>query len=313
MKLIKSIIIIIFASIIFLIMTCINTYPERANSFEILGYNNEDINLLKNKFTDAEIRFIINNRIMKRKLFPYLELSYFSLTEIHAYESIRIKQNVSHLTAVNLKNHPHIMDNFYLKINNALNLQQNLILVNKNYRLSADYIPDNLVYTKDIPLLIDDKNRYYLQIDVYNALKALFTEALKHNLTLILSNGYRSYEKQAKIYEFYKINALNADAFSARAGHSEHQTGLALDLTSESASYLLTKEFENTKEGIFIKDHAHYFGFIVRYPKDKSHLTGYDYEPWHLRYVGIEVAKIIFEKKLTLEEYLLYYTEMPLT
>jgi len=170
-------------------------------------------------------------------------------------------------------------------------------------RKIAPYDNEALIIIGNSPMI------YY----VYNALKALFTEALKHNLTLILSNGYRSYEKQAKIYEFYKINALNADAFSARAGHSEHQTGLALDLTSESASYLLTKEFENTKEGIFIKDHAHYFGFIVRYPKDKSHLTGYDYEPWHLRYVGIEVAKIIFEKKLTLEEYLLYYTEMPLT
>ena len=88
---------------------------------------------------------------------------------------------------------------------------------------------------------------------------------------------------------------------SAKPGHSEHQTGLAVDVEGENKDY---DNFEDTKEFIWMKNNAHRFGFILRYPKGKEHITGFKYEPWHYRYVGIETATKIFKQNITLEEYL---------
>ena len=96
-----------------------------------------------------------------------------------------------------------------------------------------------------------------------------------------------------------------ADTYSARAGHSEHQTGLAVDITSDSVNEELTVEFGETEEGKWVAENAHRFGFIIRYPEDKTLLTGYQYEPWHLRYVGIDAATEIYENGWILEEYIL--------
>ena len=92
-----------------------------------------------------------------------------------------------------------------------------------------------------------------------------------------------------------------ADSCSARKGHSEHQTGLAVDVEGENKDYDL---FENTKEFDWMNKNAHLYGFILRYPQNKTNITGFKFEPWHYRYVGKEIAKKIYEKKITLEEYL---------
>ena len=89
-----------------------------------------------------------------------------------------------------------------------------------------------------------------------------------------------------------------ADTYSARAGHSEHQTGLAFDVGKIDDNY------GNTKEGVWLKNNAHIYGFIIRYPKGKEHITGYKYEPWHIRYLGVDIATKVYNKGVTLEEYL---------
>jgi len=283
---------------------------ERVNidQFKQLGYSSVDLKLLQSRLTTSQINTIIKSEIDRKILFSYLKFESFNFEEINAYEKIRTENQVSFKAAINLNHHPYMMSHFYLKQQDSINKDDTLILVNKNYKLNRDYVPNHLVFTVGLKLLVDDKTRYYLQEEAYIALRALFNEAQKQDLNLYLSNGYRSYEKQEKIYTQYQIDIGNADLFSARPGHSEHQSGLAVDLTCKSANYQLVEKFAYTEEGFFIKHHAHRYGFIERYPKDKESITGYLYEPWHLRYVGIKAATIIYQKNLALEEYLIHYT-----
>ena len=96
-----------------------------------------------------------------------------------------------------------------------------------------------------------------------------------------------------------------ADQYSARPGHSEHQTGLTIDITSESVHEGLTEAFGETEEGEWVAQNAHRFGYIIRYPQNRVSETGYQYEPWHLRYVGVKIATEIYEDQLILEDYVL--------
>ena len=120
-------------------------------------------------------------------------------------------------------------------------------------------------------------------------------------------SGFRSYEYQTTLYNRYvnRDGKENADRYSARPGHSEHQTGLAFDIGEKGRQDLwLTAEFGETPAGQWLMDNAHHYGFILRYPLGKEHITGFMYESWHYRYVGIEQATVIYNEKTTLEEYL---------
>ncbi len=132
------------------------------------------------------------------------------------------------------------------------------------------------------------------------ALNDMFAAAKKDGLKLFICSGYRTYAYQKSLYNRYvdRDGKEKADTYSARPGHSEHQTGLAFDLNKVDDS------FDGTPEAIWIAEHAHEYGFIVRYPKGKQEITGYKYEPWHVRYIGVEKAKAVYESGLCLEEYL---------
>ncbi|SHM85198.1 D-alanyl-D-alanine carboxypeptidase [Ruminococcus flavefaciens] len=114
------------------------------------------------------------------------------------------------------------------------------------------------------------------------------------------SSGFRSYATQNTIYNNYVASdgVEVADTYSARPGHSEHQTGLAIDVNSISNDFIGTPECE------WLAKNAHKYGFIIRYPKGKESITGYRYEPWHIRFVGIDTATAIYNSGLCLEEYL---------
>lgn len=182
-------------------------------------------------------------------------------------------------------------------------------LVNKNYRLPADYEPSDLVLL-DVPLYNKDKNNEanYLRKEAARALKNLFEAAYdEKGYELMARSGYRSYDTQVMLYDRYvKEDGVEAaDTYSARPGHSEHQTGLTIDITSDSVHGGLTETFGETDEGKWVAENAHRFGFIIRYPEDRVDETGYQYEPWHLRYVGTEAATSIYNDQLILEDYVL--------
>ena len=135
--------------------------------------------------------------------------------------------------------------------------------------------------------------------ETLSAYTKLFNASLLNNIQLTVFSAYRSYEYQEALYN------KEDNTFVAAPGTSEHQTGTALDIANINTG--LTIHFDETKESIWLQNNAYKYGFIQRYPKGKEHITGYPYESWHYRYVGIKIAKVIFEQNLTLEEYFYQY------
>ncbi|MBD1379038.1 M15 family metallopeptidase [Metabacillus arenae] len=218
----------------------------------------------------------------------------------------------------NKKNQEEVDKDFLLKssffnevkqVNGKATIQNpdnSLVLVNKEFALPENYTPEDLVFP-DVPFSFGDAEipQRYLREEAAIALKQLFNQAKKEQIELFAVSGFRSYERQQGIFNVEKDTKGEEEAKQAVAipGQSEHQTGLAMDISSRSVNLEITEAFGETKEGKWVSENAHKFGFIIRYQQGKEDITGYQYEPWHLRYVGKEAAKVMFEHDLTLEEY----------
>ncbi|EHJ01598.1 peptidase M15B and M15C DD-carboxypeptidase VanY/endolysin [Clostridium sp. DL-VIII] len=182
-----------------------------------------------------------------------------------------------------------------------------LILVNRTHILNSDYTPANLIKPNVRFVSSSADEERMMQGNAAKALEELFKAAGKENINLYGVSAYRSYESQKQVYEqrIKKVGKKQADEYVAQPGTSEHQTGFAIDVTNEQgAENKLKIDFGETKEGKWLKSHAQDYGFIMRYPKEKENITGYNYESWHIRYVGVSIAKIIYSKQIVLEEYL---------
>ncbi len=157
-----------------------------------------------------------------------------------------------------------------------------ILIANKTYALPQAYAPGDLTTATQ------------------EAFAQLKSAAAEQGLSIWNQSGYRSYETQQRLYNNYvqRDGKDQADTYSARPGHSEHQTGLALDLNTIDMS------FEQTAEFTWVSQNCYKYGFIIRYPKGKESITGYQYEPWHLRYLGVETATDVYNSGLCLEEYL---------
>lgn len=158
-------------------------------------------------------------------------------------------------------------------------------------------------------------SKYELRSDASNALDELFSGAMQAGYDLRLYSGYRSYSNQVAAYNGYvKIDGqAKADTYSARPGHSEHQTGLAADLSAASGKCSLQICFGDLPEGQWLAANAYKYGFVIRYQKGQESLTGYQYEPWHVRYVGTDLSAQIKQTGQTLEQFfgLPIYTDYP--
>ncbi|WP_312832092.1 M15 family metallopeptidase [Sedimentibacter saalensis] len=180
-------------------------------------------------------------------------------------------------------------------------------LVNKKNNLSSTYVPEDLVKLEGIPTVLENPEINQLRETAYIALKDMFQAAAdEEGYELHARSGYRSYGTQKDLYNSYVKNhgQAAADKYSAKPGQSEHQTGLSMDITCAAMNFQLDDTFGNTDEGKWVSENAHRFGFIVRYPKNKEDITGYFYEPWHIRYLGVELATKVYESGLTLEEFM---------
>lgn len=178
-------------------------------------------------------------------------------------------------------------------------------IVNKGRVLPSDYTPANLV-APSVPLRLSAANsEMHLRQDAATAMVKLFTAAANDGLHLMLASGYRSYSEQISVYnaEVQSNGQAVADQESARPGHSEHQTGLAADLEPASRNCELSACFADTPEGKWLAANTYKYGFVIRYQKDKSSQTGYTYEPWHVRYVGLSLAEQISKTGQTLEQF----------
>ena len=187
-------------------------------------------------------------------------------------------------------------NDFYKDVSTIYNPTSYHIIVNKNNRLTSDYIPNDL---EPINLNYACKDKY-LRHDAKLAFEKMAKQAKKDGFDIIAVSTYRPYDYQKRLYNNYvKDKGLYyADLASARPGHSEHQTGLAVDVADLSLDY---DNFESTKECNWMKDNSYKYGFILRYPRARCHTTGVKYEPWHYRYVGVDLATYLYENNLTLE------------
>ncbi len=169
-----------------------------------------------------------------------------------------------------------------------------LTLVNKYNFVTKDYIPQNLI----------NVNGLKINKEAYDAFIEMKTSMKQEGLNIRIISAYRTYEYQNNLYNNYlkKDKQELVDSYSARPGYSEHHTGLAIDVDNEFQGF---EKFYLTKEFTWMKENSYNYGFILRYPKDKEEITGYQYEPWHYRYVGKKIADYIKKHNSTYEEY--YY------
>ena len=181
----------------------------------------------------------------------------------------------------------------------------NLILTNKFYSLDSSYNSDDMVKVSNT---YSFGNNHMLTEDTFDAFLKMWKAAKEENLSLIINSSYRSYEDQDEVYEYYKdvLGESEADLRAAKPGFSEHQTGMAIDIQTYGSKASTFEEFDEFK---WLQENAHKYGFILRYPKDKEYLTGYEYESWHYRYVGIEAATYIHDNDITFDEYYAYFVE----
>jgi D-alanyl-D-alanine carboxypeptidase len=180
------------------------------------------------------------------------------------------------------------------------------VLVNKSFRLPEGYKPDPLV-EPNVPFIFEGKSeKRMLRKEAADALEKLFAAAKADGVSLAGVSAYRSEATQTTLYNNYvkKDGMEAANKYSAKPGTSEHQTGLAIDVSASTGKCAAEDCFAGTKEAKWLVDHAAEHGYILRYLKGKESITGYQYEPWHIRFVGKEIAKAIMDKGITLEEYL---------
>ena len=180
-----------------------------------------------------------------------------------------------------------------------------LILVNKQNFLPSDYIPEDLeglkYYAKD-----RSPDARFLRKTAADHFHEMVEAAKEEDIDIVSTTAYRSYAFQKNLYDYYVSTKgqAEADKVSAKPGSSEHQTGLVADLSTSEINYANGSAFGNTAAGKWIAKHCWEYGFIVRYPDGLEDITGYTYEPWHVRYVGLVAAREIYDEEITLEEYI---------
>ena len=201
----------------------------------------------------------------------------------------------------------------YLEYINANNEKIHL-LVNREKTLSADYVPDDLV---EIPAKYRRKDSA-IKLSLYaeKALEAMLNDMKAQGVDDVFAqSAYRSYEYQSNLFDYYVRDEMKtgldkesatqkAMTYSARAGESEHQSGLCIDFSTASIGGAVDDVFESTPAFKWLCENAWKYGFILRYPEDKVDITGYKYESWHYRFVGLDVSAVIHQSGLCFEEYL---------
>ena len=229
----------------------------------------------------------------------YVRQPHFTDTKLERYLSYGSKQTTLTPAEVVTQVNIGLDRTFYTSVQMSKEPDSLTVLVNKYHYLSSKFVPK----------LVSMGSRYTayggasMHPEAYEWFVRMVDDAAVEGLWLHSVSAYRSYSYQNTLYTRYVSNNGKklADTFSARAGYSEHQTGLAVDINVASTS----AHFENTPQYHWLSENAWKYGFILRYPQDKEHITGFRFEPWHYRYVGQEAAKAIRESGLTWEEYLM--------
>lgn len=277
-----------------------------SNTYKLLkiGYNETETNILIEKYDKEKLKELIQDKTLDSNIPKLLQQKYYLEKNLDRYLTyLKDNPEVSVKDAVSLVNVNRDRD-FYEDMQETDTSKGDLMLVNKYYKLTKDFKLDDIVPISNQFAYEGNEIRKH----VYERYRSMWNAAKEEGLLLIVNSSYRDYETQDAVWKDYaEANGEEwADNKAARAGSSEHETGLALDIVTNN---VIMNEFENTEEFKWLQDNAYKYGFILRYPKGKENITGYEYESWHYRYVGEEVAKEIHDLDITFDEYYAYYLD----
>lgn len=275
-----------------------NSFPKNTN------------NLLDKNYTPAEINYINNN--LKEDINILLNMKHIDILKFKDITNFDIKKLERYLD-YSKENTKYDMKTVVTYVNIGLDLEgyseyksytkseaENdlTIIVNKYHKLPEDFEPSDLVNLEN--------TNYKLREEAASAFKKLTEAGIKDNVIFYPFSAYRSYNTQNGLYTNYKNRdgEKEADTYSARPGFSEHQLGLAVDVRSSNLTSNLT-----TEDYKWMLDNSYKYGFIIRYPKGKQHITQFIEEPWHIRYLGVELATKVHDSGLTYDEYYDLYIE----
>ena len=303
---------ILFIILIIAVVIGINKYKEykyrQTNEYKLtqVGYTLEESKLIIDKLiNDNELYFVENGK--NNFIIDLLNEKYFlerNLYEYLEYKEENKKKNYYDVVAiVNVGANHDWYDSKNIKETDLS--KDNLIIVNKFNYLKEDYEPKEITELS----LKYSYNGNRVSKETHDAYIEMASAAKEDGIQLMANSTYRTYKRQDEIYkDFYYSKGISyADNYAARAGYSEHQTGLALDIFTSGTS--TTDNFEESDAFKWLSTNAHKYGFILRYPKDKEYLTGYNYESWHYRYLGVDTATKVYNSGLTYDEYYAFYIE----
>ncbi len=274
-------------------------YIKDFNALKKLGYKKDEINIIFQHLRPSEVAIIISKGEFINDLVYYIIEPFFYIDNFDRYISFKSKnKNYPYEKIINYVN-MNLDYDFYQKLIVINKPDDTLVLVNKYYKLPENYVPKELV---TIVSQCSINNDLLTVPIVKDAFEEMCNDIQSLGLNIKIISAYRSYETQEILYNNYveREGVKDADVSSAKPGHSEHQTGLSIDIYN---TVLPFNQFVKSNEYKWIKNNAHNYGFIVRYPQNREHITGYKYEPWHLRYVGNEVATYLYKHNITLDEY----------
>ena len=275
----------------------INSYEYKLTE---KGYNGEEVEYLLRQ--DNIIKDTLLEREYNEKIIPLLKEKYFILKNLDTYLNYYIKNNSLSIEEIVSIVNVGANNDHYDYVNETKTDNYNQMIVNKYNFLKEEFEAKEIVDVKNWYCYGENKANK----EAYEHFIEMFNAAKESNLKIVISSGYRSYNEQKETYDSYveRYGAKKADTLAARPGYSEHETGLALDITTGGA----TKDtFDTTDEFKWLQENSYKFGFILRYPKGKEKITGFDYEPWHYRYVGLDLAEKIYKEGITFDEYYAYY------
>ncbi len=296
----------IISGIIFGVVKLVNNYKYKQSydyKLSLVGYKVDEVKTIKDKLNNEEIDNLMELKYDKN-IVKFMNEKYFIYKNLSKYleykKDNKLESYTNIVTIINTEANIDWFDN----TKETDISKKELMLVNRLYGLSKDYEPDDII---DVP------SQYaYTGVKISNSIMdnivALIDAASDEGYTFVLADGYRSYSEQESIFERYK-NAYGyseADRIAARAGHSEYQTGISFTIVP------LYKEYDKPKESLeykWLSDNAYRYGFIFRFPEDKTDITGFEASTWRLRYVGSEAANIIKSENICFEEYYAYFVD----
>lgn len=302
----RKLIILLFIIIISIVgIKSYKTYKyHQTYEYKLLekNYTKEETDLLLKKLDKTRIEKLLTTE-KNEKLINILNEKYFLTKNLDKYIAYSDKNPEISLTEVIALVNVHRDQNYYENMEITDTSKGNTMLVNKYNALSKDYEVEDLKTISKTYSYGDNKK---LNKEAYDAFISLADDAKKEGYTILIVSSYRTYQDQEDVWKDYKASfgTKKADAYAARAGSSEHETGLAIDVADYNDK---NDKFEATESFKWMQTNAHKYGYILRYPKGKENITGYSYEAWHYRYVGIDTATKVYNEGITYDEYYEYY------